>query len=149
MRDLSWVKPVKADPYPYNELQLKWLADLDEGKPSANLKLESDGGHCCLGRLHVVAGSVRHLLGKEVSFSFSGDKAETAGVGLYLREASRLTSPLGGFYRTLKPEPETALSCLASLNDGGWTHQEIAAYIRLDPWNVFGLPDSWGAENAA
>lgn len=136
-------------PYPFTELQLAWLHRLETTTEPQTIgalhRVISDDeykvGWCCLG-LGAEVLKLRPSPWAEDAhcIAFNGSASQLMAFReLHLRGSSgELLKPLDGLDYG---------STLAELNDvARWTFQQIAAYIRENPWNVFTDP---AAEHAA
>lgn len=154
---LNGLTPLKPEPYPYNQLQIDWLAALRSGKyKQSGGWLKSPDGYCCLGVLCEIAGYKSSQIGGTCLFH---DKPqEPAMYGVYLPQSAvklaRFYGSLGKFHKQVKfPKlvygENAGHTSLASMNDARmigtnlrpFTFKEIADYIEFDPWNVFTNPE--------
>lgn len=156
MLDLSKVIPVKAEPYPFTELQEKCIRDLETtDAPQGRYALESSKGFCCLGRFCVVAGAERvrtgiylsgNLCGEErIDFQFSDGLGSNGYLPVPLVPVLSLRDTRGSFERIVRIPGKGSYGSMTNMNDADdnerLTFKEIAQYIRHDPWNVFLAPD--------
>lgn len=147
MLDLSDVKPLKDEPYPFTELQEKCIRDLEtteESQASGRLeKCDAEGktiGFCCLGRFCVVAGAKRITYqfadSVDVEYVFEG-ATEQVGIMEPLKKLLSL-NVLGDFKQLVSIPGKGSFYSLANMNDSkNMSFKEIAQYMRHDPWNVF------------
>lgn len=170
--DLSQIKPVNSEPYPFTELQANWLNALESGKYKQGQGMLCTLTHeyCCLGVLAELMGAEKTTQAMRGAYRFHmpGESSIGGGVGMLtytMRKLTFLKSDIGDFVQPIRfpgldygqNAPGDNITSaghgsLASMNDvrmimdnGHWrafNFQEIAAYIRHDPWNVFHAPES-------
>lgn len=140
--DFEKIVPLKSEPFPFTELQTKWIEALESGEYKQGRSWLRNGGfYCCLGVLCEVGGLVPYDKGNGgffVSGEFGG--AHSQMLPSSFAKAAGLHDCYGGFER---PIPTIGLgltrSTLVALNDRSpqVPFAEIAQYLRFDPWNVF------------
>jgi hypothetical protein len=108
--------------------QEKWLAALESGEwkqcREALRRVADDGSesYCCLGVANLVCG---------LSETNPDNLANTyRQLALYSRNGLVLAYPQDGPHE------------LTAFNDNGWSFAQIAAFIRANPWQVFGNFDA-------
>ncbi len=147
--EVTAFEPLSTEPYPFNDLQLKWLEDLETNPPQDQGWLQTSKGFCCLGRLAVAGGAELHTLGGSHGGAF-GLKYKTDHIaeqilGPLLTLDAGLRNHNGGFKKGIKfggTFGDREYWSFVALNDkAGLTMEEIAAVARRDPWNVFKEPD--------
>lgn len=165
---LDGLTPVKAEPYPFTDLQRAWIDALRSGKYEQGqgfLKDKHDR-YCCLGILCELAGVIPKLAPEARSYAWHEPGStlayfSTGFVPAPVRLRAGLYGDLGQFTKAVKfpkvdyGEPVTGFlvghGSLGSMNDnriipkpGGlrsFSFKEIADYIEFDPWNVFKAPE--------
>lgn len=137
--DFEKIVPVKAEPFPFTELQTKWIEALESGEYKQSRRALNDGtGFCCLGVLCEIAGMDFEKRGSYTYYSFDGQYS-----GQVLPDTFTSKIGLRDRYGSLKQgiaHSGTISSTLIGLNDRGVPFSEIAQLMRHDPWNVFAGP---------
>lgn len=102
--DLSGIKPVNPNPYPFTPLQLNWLNALEKGnhKQGQGLLCSGQDEYCCLGVLAELTGANKQFqpLRGAYRFFLSDEKGISGGVGLLsygMRKMALLKSDMGDF----------------------------------------------------
>jgi hypothetical protein len=142
--DFEKIVPVKSEPFPFTELQTKWIEALESGEyRQGRSYLVRKGAYCCLGVLCEIAGLERVENPDGEFFTakslVSGGKALFAGLLPYaLKKEVGLRDLHGGFAQVITGERGS----LVDFNDCNpqVPFAEIAQYLRHDPWNVFAEP---------
>lgn len=166
---LDGLTPVKAEPYPFTDLQRAWIDELRSGKYEQGqgfLKDKHDR-YCCLGILCELAGLTPRLAPEARAYAWHEGEStlayfSTGFLPSRVRIQAGLYGDLGQFTRAVKfkgvPYGTPAIGgflqghgSLGSMNDnriiptpGGvrpFSFKEIADYIEHDPWNVFQPPE--------
>lgn len=147
--DLSKVKPVSTEPFPFGPMQTKWLKALESGewrqarRALAEYIYEDETSdkptgtrYCCLGVMCELAKLEWSDDANNKGFSYNGH-ATNGYMPAGFAETVGLNFQWGSFKNPVIING-TPTSTLADLNDDlGLSFAEIAAYVRHDPWNVF------------
>jgi hypothetical protein len=139
--------------YKTNAMQEAWLQALESGQYKqvtgtlASKKPKSGKiGYCCLGVACEVYNERAKKLRKRCVLREIQDEEASEKVFLFDNEEVSLPSIINtqlklrddvGTLKTADYTNNKYYDSLADMNDGGWSHKRIAAYIRANPENVF------------
>lgn len=128
--------------YKFTSLQLKWLTALESGrflqgkKVLAKRQPNKHVRYCCLGvacRLAKIKSIISDKVGLGKVLEFDGHYSVLSEE---MQSQLKLRSQNGKFAEPAMFKGSEYYS-LANMNDCGFSHKEIAAYIRAHPENVF------------
>jgi hypothetical protein len=107
--DLSGLKPVVSEPYPFTQLQLDWLNALEGDKfaQGQGSLCSGDNKYCCLGVMAELSGATKRLspIRNAYRFTLADETSLSGGIGMLsygLRKLALLKSDLGEFGQPVK-----------------------------------------------
>lgn len=143
--DFSRITPYSAEPFEFGPIQTKWLEALESGEwAQTSSYLQRGNAHCCLGVLcklaelpfHEGNEKTEYLFSQGYGFEFQGSKSNS-----YLphgfAETVGLRDERGTFAKVVWLNNLYVASLAGCNDDARMAFQQIAAYIRHDPHNVF------------
>ena len=125
--------------FPYTDLQLAWLHDLETTEiGQAERYLFKDNKYCCLGRACLIAGFEFDKKRVTNTPFVKGHPAHYSTLPTPVWQKLQLRDKRGGFDgEPVISDDYSPLCTLAELNDAGWTFKRIAAFVRARPQDVF------------